>query len=386
MARKAIPTGAVLGVPVRPQHRDSARAGPAQIDALQAVEVSQLVQAKGWPSVTVLLDTVPASRMLPADGERLAGLVRVAHQELEARGVDAPEVRRRLTTLAEQARSGPTGRGLALFASTEVARSLRLPVTVEPDVVIEGTFRTREVLQSLHRTPPHLLLVLRATSAQLYRGHADTLVPVGDPAFPVEHSMPVLGALEAGDDRQHEFVRRVDAALATARSRRLAPLIVAGDIEPVRRLLRTSTHLDRLAGVVMGADAESMPALYTAARLSLAEYLRSREEEAIDALDIATAADPAHVYAGIRDCWDAAHAAQPVMLLVEEGHTWPALVDDDGIRRLPADSEPGTGSRRSDLVDDLVETVIDRGGWVAFARNGRLADHDRVALVTAPDR
>ncbi|MGL5819711.1 MAG: hypothetical protein ACRCYR_19280 [Phycicoccus sp.] len=385
MARETLPRDAVLGVPVRPRRRDAAR-GTSQIDALQAAEVSQLVQARGWPSVTVLLDTVPAPRMLPGDGERLTGLVDAARAELEARDADAPEVRRRLITLAEQARSGPTGRGLALFASAALVRSLRLPVAVEPGVVVEGTFRTREVLQSLHRTPPHLLLLLRATSAQLYRGHADTLVPAGDAAFPVEHTMPVLGALESGDDRQHEFVGRVDAALATARARRPAPLIVAGDVEPVRRLLRTSAHLDRLAGVVMGAEAESVPALYTAARLSLAEYLRSREEEAVDALDVAMVTDPENVHAGIRDCWDAAHAARPVMLLVEEGHTWPALVDDDGIRRLPADSEPGAGSRRSDLVDDLVETVIDRGGWVAFSRNGRLADYDRVALVTAPDR
>jgi hypothetical protein len=375
----------LLDVPVRTPRREKGHSTSSQIDTLQAAEVSQLVQARAWPSVTLLLDTVPAARMLPADGERLFGLVNAAHEELETRGVDAPEVRRRLGTLAQQARSGPTGRGLALFASAVLVRSLRLPVTVEPSVVVEGTFRTREVLQSLHRTPPHLLLLLRATSAQLYRGHADTLVPTGDVAFPVEHTMPVLGALENGDDRQHEFVARVDAALAKARSRRPAPLIVAGDIEPVRRLLRTSKHLDRLAGVVMGDDAESVPALYTAARLSLAEYLRSREEEAVDALEAATAADPETVHAGIRDCWDAAHAARPVMLVVEEGHTWPALVDDDGIRRLPADSEPGTGSRRSDLVDDLVETVIDRGGWVAFARNGRLAEHDRVALVTAAD-
>lgn len=363
----------LLHVPVRDPRRGRVAPGAAShIDALQAKDVAQLVQARAWPSVTLLLDTDPAPRMLPADGERLQALLRQADDHLAATGADSGQVRRRLSVLAREASGGPTGRGLALFASPALVRSLRLPVAVEPRVVVEGTFRTREVLQSLHRTPPHLLLVLRSSCAQLYRGHADTLVPVGDPGFPVEHTLPVLGALENGDDRQHEFVRRVDAALAKARERRPAPIIVAGDLEPVRRLVRGSRNLDRLAGVVTGAEAESLPALYAAARLSLEEYLLSREAEALDALASATARRPGEVHSGVLACWEAARTGRPEMLVVEEGHSVPAHVDADG-----------DGAVRSDLVDDLVETVIDRGGWVAFARTGSLAAHDRVALVVA---
>lgn len=39
---------------------------------------------------------------------------------------------------------------------------------------------------------------------------------------------------------------------------------------------------------------------------------------------------------------------------------------------------------RNDLIDDLIETVITRGGWVALVDDGRLSGHHRVALTLRP--
>lgn len=56
--------------------------------------------------------------------------------------------------------------------------------------------------------------------------------------------------------------------------------------------------------------------------------------------------------------------------------------------RLSADGDQVTAAADveapdviDDLVDELIELVLDRGGWVALARDGSLADHDRVALT-----
>jgi hypothetical protein len=71
---------------------------------------------------------------------------------------------------------------------------------VEPRVVVEPTLRTRDLLHSLHRTPPHLLLLLGSTCAQLYRVHADTLTPVTQHGFPVQLSASHPDALH----QQHQ--------------------------------------------------------------------------------------------------------------------------------------------------------------------------------------
>ena len=221
-----------------------------QVDALQAADVAELVQARAWPSVTLLLDTTPAGRMLSRDAERLQQLLDDAERQLSANDVPGTKIRRNLRSLVADARSGATGRGLAIFASQAVQRVYRLPTPVASRAVVEHTFRTRDLVQTLHRTPPYLLLVLHPMSAQLYRGYGDTLLPLTDPGFPAQHSLHQLGALAAGEDRLEEFLGSVDRSLGPARLRHPAPIVVAGDRSVVSRFVGGCRSLDRLAGVV----------------------------------------------------------------------------------------------------------------------------------------
>jgi hypothetical protein len=39
-----------------------------------------------------------------------------------------------------------------------------------------------------------------------------------------------------------------------------------------------------------------------------------------------------------------------------------------------------------DLVDDLMEEVVLRGGQLALVRDGELAGHDRIALISRATR
>ena len=355
-----------------------------QIDALQAADVAQLVQAAAWPSVTLLLDTTPAGRMVARDAERLQHLLDDAERQLTANHVTGSQIRRDLRSLVGEARSGATGRGLVVLVSQAVQRVYLLPAPVTSCAVVEHTFRTRDLVLTLHRTPPYLLLVLHPMSAQLYRGYGDTLVPLTDPGFPAQHALHQLGALAGGEDRLEEFLGRVDRSLRRARLRHPAPIVVAGDRSVVTNFVRRSRNLDRLAGVVTDPALGTVE-LYAAIRRSFEEYLLSREEEAHLVLEGARSIAPTTVHSGVRACWEAAQSPLlPATLLVEEGLTFPAVVDERGVRRLdylraPEVAPPGV---HSDLVDDLIEVVIDRGGWVAFTRNGRLAEHGRVALVT----
>ena len=68
------------------------------------------------------------------------------------------------------------------------------------------------------------------------------------------------------------------------------------------------------------------------------------------------------------------------MLAVEEGYRFPARLSVDGDLVTPAEDAEAPDVI-DDLVDELIETVLDRGGWVALVRDGALAGHDRVALT-----
>jgi hypothetical protein len=128
--------------------------------------------------------------------------------------------------------------------------------------------------------------------------------------------------------------------------------------------------VDRLAGVLTGPETLEPAALYVAAKASLEEYLRARQDEALLLLEDARQQSPETVYAGIEQCWHQAQHSKPRMLVVESSFQASGLAA--GAANPP----------RSALVDDLIEVVIDRGGWVAFADDRQLDGYAGVALVT----
>lgn len=220
--------------------------------------------------------------------------------------------------------------------------------------------------RALRRTPPHLVLVLHAGCAHLYHGYADTLVPMSGHGFPVEHDVPALDPLESGDDRLERFLDRVDVAFGHARREHPSPMVLAGSWKVVTAFADRSENLYRLAGVVTGSSAETMTGLYAASKNVVEQYLLSREVEALWTLQQAQEARPDTVSFGVAACREAARRCRPVMLALEEG-----LVG----------SSPDPVS---DSVHDLIDRVMDEGGWVALVRDDALGHGRRIALVSQP--
>lgn len=179
----------------------------------------------------------------------------------------------------------------------------------------------------------------------------------------------------------------VDSALARHRAESPSPLVVAGTTELVEAFCRSSRHLHRLAGRI--TDAGTPEALRQLAARALESYLRSRGEEALQQVDRAAAQNPHLLAVGLDECRVAAHQAPPSVLAVEQGYA------ARGHHFAPFDARAAPEDRLSlhdlnddaflvhHLVDDLVEAVINRGGWVAFVPDGALADRGRVALLSS---
>ncbi|WP_350277854.1 hypothetical protein [Kribbella sp. HUAS MG21] len=378
--------------------------------------------------------------MARRDAARLDHLVQQAASQLRAQRVlNAREFLVALHALADSAVTQPTDHALALFVNRAVQRTLHLPIPVRARAVVEATFATRDLVHALHRTPPHLTLVLHPFCAQLYHGSGSTLTPItgtgGDPApsslsknggAGAANGFPIQRGLDRSDSEE-TFLRRVDDALGRYRQRHPAPLIVAGHDTTTTRFLAISRNTQRLAATITGSASETPAALHTATRTATQNYLLGRQSEAMQQLANARATTthaitttagtasqpPVHLMHGAVDCWLAAHHHTPVMLAVEETYVQPARITppshpggwlpaagrpellDDPLRTTTTDPKPGPDeipnedpadptTIRSDLIDDLIEIVISRGGWVALVDDGRLEHLDRVALITRP--
>lgn len=75
-----------------------------------------------------------------------------------------------------------------------------------------------------------------------------------------------------------------------------------------------------------------------------------------------------------------AHEGRGRLLLVEEDFHYPARVDESGLHITLAD-DPAAPDVMDDTVDDIIEEVLRKQGQVVFVENGKLDQHQRIALI-----
>lgn len=355
----------VLGVPA---------AGAAWSPSPLSAGLATLLQAvRGYPCVSLLMSTRPGPRMSREDAARLERLRVHALRRLREENLFGAEqhVVDALDRLVHEAVAAPTDRGLAVYASAALARTVVLPVEVEDRTVVDPSFATRDLVRALHRTPRHAVLVLSERRAALFDGQSGRLAPAAGNRFPID-----LAGLGVPD--LSTAMRVVDRALGAHLRLHPAPLVVAGPERTVAAFTAVSRHTARLAGTVHGAvEHAGLEDLAARTRPVLERYLLSRQDDALALLDRRAGAH--RVASGIASAWLAARTERPEMLAVEEGFRFPARLSPDGDLAVPADDAEAPDVI-DDLVDELIEAVLDRGGWVALVRDGALAGHDRVAL------
>ena len=339
-----------------------------------AQQVVLLQAVRSYPCLTLLVNTRPGSIMSSTDAARLRALLASAGQRLRAeRAADADLLLATAERLVDEAVGAPTSTALAVFVSSGTALSVPLPVDVRERAVVDPTFATRDLVRALHRTPRHVVLVLSSRDARLFEGSGDDLRPARTTAFPM---------LDEEGRGAEAFLRTVDRGLGTYLQLHPAPLVLAGPSRVLSTFTGLSRNLSRLAGQVP-ANVVQQPLSELAARTRpvLDRYLHSRQQEALELLDRRIGSSRA--VSGMSSAWLAARTEQPEMLAVEQGLFYPARLSGDGDLLLPA-TDVEHPDVLDDAVDELIELVLDRGGWVALVDDGVLAAHDGVALTLRP--
>jgi hypothetical protein len=110
----------------------------------------------------------------------------------------------------------------------------------------------------------------------------------------------------------------------------------------------------------------------------LGDYLKSRAREAIALVE--RRARTGSVIRDIDGAWLAARWERPEMLAVEENYYYPARLDADGDTLIPAD-DVDHPDVIDDAVDELIEAVLSRGGWIALLPPGALPNDTHLAMT-----
>ena len=360
------------------------RTGPLPLPT--PADVLALQRYRSYPAVSVLLSTTTGSVMTRTDAARLDAVVSQACRRLSDEfGAGAfLSLRRELGELAAQATRRATGPALALFVGHGCACSWRLPMPVQDRAVIDPTFATRDLVRGLHQRPDHAVLVLTERQARLFTSCGDDLTPAAGP-FPLalpsrqgRNGQPIQRRRAACGEAD-SFLRTVDRALAEHLRQHPVPVVLVGAQRTVSDFLRLSHTTKRLAGIVTGSHVNTpLPVLAELVGPVVEHYLRFRHDQCLALLE--QRINRGCAVTGMAPVWRAARHDHPEMLIIEVGLSYPARLLDGGTILRPADdiTHPDV---LDDAVDEVIEIVLERGGWVAFVDDGTLLAHERIALT-----
>jgi hypothetical protein len=368
----------MTSAPLAPRPTDLTAAA-ARIVPVTTRTVTTLQALRAYPSISLLLTTRPGAVMHHENLATLRTLATQARQRLAAEHI--PNIRpllETLDTMIAEAAGRPADKAVALFVSAAHSQRVDLPVPVTDRCVIDPTFATRDLVRALHHTPRHTVLLLSTDHARLLHGHGTTLIPAPSSAFPTQRRTE-HGHHGRGVERPVEFLRSVDRALGAALRLYPMPLVLIAAEPTASHFRRTSRNTARLAGLVKGNHLDTpTDTLVDLIRPVLGAYLRSRAHQALDLLEQRAA--EGRVLHDIHTAWLAARWERPELLAVEEDYFYPARLHPDGDTLTPA-TDIDHPDVIDDAVDELIEIVLSRGGWIALFQPGQLPHNSHLALT-----
>jgi hypothetical protein len=343
-------------------------------------DLEKLMSDRGL-CLSILINTTPGPKLDELDRQRLQAHERdvVRRLELEPDQKLAGLMVERLRSAIETSARQPADEALALFVSEKHMHLFHLPVSVEDRVVIDPTFATRDVVRAVQSNPPFLLLHMDSRSANLFRYNQKYLEPQLSSSFPALRQ----GRVRAGQDPegQRAFLRTVDAGLSRHLAESNLPVVLVGGERVIGEFLRLTRNGAKIAGMAKGIH--SRPAL-----IELEDVGRSVMHDHVE--DLSAAAHDT-LYArlrvqravtGLLGCWHAAATGKPELLVVEQHFAMPVRVVAEGRYVEPSDDDEHPDVI-DDAVDDLIELVLQSGGFVSVVPDGTLTEHGRVAMTLA---
>jgi len=354
-------------------------------------DIRSLNAQGGYPAISILLPTHRTTPDNRQDPIRLKNLVRQARDRLQAEipKREAEPLLQRLDTLVKDVDHARALDGLALFVSPKAASQFVLPFPLKERVVIDQTFATRDLVYALNRSVRYWLVSLSEQHTRFYEGVRDALAEIKTEPFPM--SMDGPGATEplpGGkgieptkylDQMHRQFLRKVDAALNPWLTAEPLPLVVAGVEHYLAQYREVTSHGHSMLATVSGNFSKTSAHDLARSAWPLVEAGMAERRRAL-LQQLEEAASGTHVVSGVGPAWRAAHEGRVDLLLVEQDYAYAARVDPDGLTLAPAEDATAPGVI-DDAVDELVETVLAKGGRVEFVDNEALAVHQGIAAI-----
>ena len=274
--------------------------------------------------------------------------------------------------------------GIGIFVSPEISKTINFPFPVKEKIIIGDSFEVRDLVFSINRMSKYWVLSLSLNKSDLYYGFGDTLTLIKDSSFPIPFEdqyqhQPVSKPYDANKSadeqtRVRQYFRKIDKMLGSYLQQNPVPVLLAGVEQHIGYYKKVSKHQDVIFGEIKGHfDERTKKELSRHAFEVIQAYQKNQRGKVLKQMKEAVGK---HLCVwGIKDVLKAVKEGRGKTLIVEKNYMSPYLTEGEGKRGVKV------VKKLSDVVDDVVETVLQKGGQVYFIDNGDLKNFDRIALI-----
>jgi hypothetical protein len=358
---------------------------------LSVNEAAKLVKVKSGPAISLYLTTDISDRdstpKLKGNLQRLyktaeALIIRTYDAKLRERLL--PPLKKALSMIGVRREKG----GIAIYHTEEFTGMVRLPTITSDLAVAADSFHVKPVLRCLQNRRNYYLLALRKKNADLYLVTVDGTklvesVPIRStsekPVHPEKVHRGIFSSKRANRPSDlAESMEFVNRQLESHWRGERAPMIIAGPRHHQEAFRESCIYMNLLEtgidGYVEELDAEALSNL----SLSLMEgYFSRLDDQFVIAFRKAEASGLTTT--DIHQIARAAARGQIQNLLIaEDRQIWGHLDRDTGSIEVVSQRTQAT---TDDLLDDLAELTINKGGGVTILSTFRMPGNQPIAAV-----
>jgi hypothetical protein len=344
----------------------------------------------GEGCVTIILNTHRTAPDNKADAIALKNLIRTAEDRIRVDYYKSkPEgeaLMARIHALAESIDHEQNLDSLILFVSKDFSEYTRLPIKVEPRVVIDETFSTRDLVRAMHKSGGYYVLVTDLEQARLIEAHNDSVIAEFGKPFPYKnvHLFSTNAAAVSNATKQAtlaaEFFNRIDKEVLKVHRENPMPVVICADGSNYFEYLKVADRKEIYIGQVnQNRTAHQAMHIVNAAWKVVQAHLDEKNAARAGALEKSIGAGKIAV--DHNDIWTAIRQGRGATLYVKPDLFIPGIIE--GYTITPVESHERT---RKGVVDDIIDEMIEEnfrfGGDVVFLEGDALNKFNGMVLAT----
>jgi len=355
-----------------------------------------LVHERGKPCISIIVPTHRTGQDRQSDHLEIQRAITAANESLLYKPGNLSSA---LNSLFRDIDFNKNKEGVGIFVSQGIKKIINFPFPVTKSIAVQECFHLHDLIYMENYETVYYLLEISKKEIHLFKGMMDQLEEIKDQNFPkeitdnYEYNKPSRSNSGSGSAHVKEverdksilnqvrikrIFRAIDKSLAKYIIRKDIPLLLCGPTKDVSIYKSVTGHPENIiTSIGDNYKNTSIHDLEALAWLHIRSFIDKEKLKLVSEFK-EKLGEGLGVF-GIEKIWTATNEGRGKILLVEKDYAKKAFIAKDN--RLFF-GHPGEETRHCDIVDEIINTVLEKNGKVIIVEKDILKDYEAMALIT----